>query len=237
MGKKTYIFLALGALIIGGVVFIIVLLFVQNKQLNKSKQASQNNNLSENSKIHSYNESDLKEKLGNTSLEDQTEQNFDSSETGDTSIRKAAGDSEMNDSFPSSETSVSQKNAQQEDNTSPDTQKSEQKEEKKNEAKPTSSARIVMPKSTEEQQTIDAIASLCAQKLGKSPQEINIVIDFNSGGYAKGVYGFETEPGGGLFLAQGSGSEWNLLWYGEGENFCSETSQYDIPEEMRLECK
>lgn len=104
-------------------------------------------------------------------------------------------------------------------------------------SQPESSARIVLPKPPEEQTVIDSISQLFADELNKPQSDISVVIDFKSGEYVKGVYGLEKEPGGGLFIAQGEKTNWKLLWYGKGEDFCSNVSKFSITEEMKQECR
>lgn len=231
----------IGIIVAVAILFAAVTSFFMFGSKNKStKEIAKNEE-----KISPYNEKTLEQRLGNPSevdkkginpIEGMSKDDEEENMTNNgTNRSKNTNEEESTNSSNDLENNTNAQNTEEDKDSSSNSSDSTRESSQKSGPQPTSSARIVLPKSDEEQAVIDTITSILASEFGKAENVINVVVDFNNSGYAKGVYGFENEPGGGLFLAQES-EGWDVVWYGKGQDFCSKTSSYDLPQEMTIEC-
>jgi hypothetical protein len=194
--------------------------FINNKNNQKNSVSS----------IDEYSETELEKKLGDP--EKLNKQKIEKSNQN-----KKAMDQETNQEKTQKIDEKIEINQNIDENSEDGNNKNNQilEENSKSEEEPVS-ARIVMPLTEEEEKNNKSIQTLIAEKIKKDTENVNIVIDFESDGYGKGIYSFENEAGGGEWLAKKNDNQWEILWYGDSQDFCDNTKSYSLPEEMIWEC-
>jgi len=88
-------------------------------------------------------------------------------------------------------------------------------------------------------QPTDDLALVEAAMKGKYGwgEEYVVKVENLSGAYAQGIaYPTDGSPGGGAFLAVRQGSDWQIVWDGNGAVNCSEIEIYDFPVTMLSQC-
>ena len=83
----------------------------------------------------------------------------------------------------------------------------------------------------------EAIKEAIYEMVGSDATEVNVTVSNNIGSHATGgVVDWDSEVGGGYWIAANTGSEWIGVYAGQAHPTCSQIAPYNFPIDMVSEC-
>lgn len=82
----------------------------------------------------------------------------------------------------------------------------------------------------------DQISQYFQNKFNKTPAEVNLEIQQNTGTHASGGVSFTGEMGGGMWFAHSDGSTWTVDFDGNGTPMCTDIQPHNYPASIITEC-